>query len=179
MKSLLFPFLFASLVLPVWAEPEKEEVDDEDCESLVDQMDDIDFADAIDCDEDEPHEVVKSLRSYFEKKSKTKQDLVVTYEQDKLKINTLKAGQPLAKANNNLSISEEGVSGPTNFHKGTSFVIREVFGKGGEFGSIHAAIEKLHAEMADYCPVGWEKEREWTKPAEGGGFYLHYLFTCQ
>ena len=38
-------------------------------------------------------------------------------------------------------------------------------------------IENLHQQMADICPAGWEKQREWSVPV-AQDYYLHYEFEC-
>ncbi len=38
-------------------------------------------------------------------------------------------------------------------------------------------IEALHKKMAELCPTGWEKTREWSTPVEND-FNLHYQFIC-
>lgn len=39
------------------------------------------------------------------------------------------------------------------------------------------ATENLFRTMAETCPDGWQKDREWTTPTSGG-FLLHYDFHC-
>ena len=38
-------------------------------------------------------------------------------------------------------------------------------------------IESLHRKMAERCPQGWEKQREWSVAIEDD-FYMHYQFLC-
>lgn len=42
---------------------------------------------------------------------------------------------------------------------------------------LHQAIASLHQEMANRCPDGWLKLREWATP-DNPGLKLHYAFTC-
>ena len=39
------------------------------------------------------------------------------------------------------------------------------------------ATESLFRSMAETCPEGWQKDREWTTPTEEG-FLLHFEFHC-
>jgi hypothetical protein len=42
-----------------------------------------------------------------------------------------------------------------------------------------SAISGLFVQMAQYCPVGWDKLKEWVAPAQSqAGYYLHYQFQC-
>lgn len=43
--------------------------------------------------------------------------------------------------------------------------------------SADAATDIMHGKMAQQCPQGWEKQREWSLPVEGD-YYLHYQFEC-
>ena len=39
------------------------------------------------------------------------------------------------------------------------------------------ATDRLFRSMAETCPEGWQKDREWTTPTTDG-FLLHYEFHC-
>ncbi len=38
-------------------------------------------------------------------------------------------------------------------------------------------VQALHLQMQGFCPEGWRKLDEWTKP-EDGDYYMYYQFEC-
>jgi hypothetical protein len=78
---------------------------------------------------------------------------------------------------NSLSISTQ-----KNRHENNSntFETRERYTLNNSLKTPYSAfyvIEALHKKMADLCPQGWEKTREWSIPVEND-FYLYYQFNC-
>ena len=43
--------------------------------------------------------------------------------------------------------------------------------------SAHSAIDVMHRKMAQQCPRGWQKQREWSV-AVGGDYDLYFEFQC-
>ncbi|HBD13249.1 MAG TPA: hypothetical protein DCZ13_13950 [Porticoccaceae bacterium] len=39
------------------------------------------------------------------------------------------------------------------------------------------ALVQIYRDMMTYCPLGWQKEREWSEPA-GADYHLYYEFSC-
>jgi hypothetical protein len=38
-------------------------------------------------------------------------------------------------------------------------------------------VQALHLQMQGFCPEGWRKLDEWTKP-DDGDYYMYYQFEC-
>ena len=38
-------------------------------------------------------------------------------------------------------------------------------------------VQALHLQMQGFCPEGWRKLDEWTKP-DAGEYYMYYQFEC-
>ena len=39
-------------------------------------------------------------------------------------------------------------------------------------------IEALHRQLAQHCPQGWLKEKEWSQHIEASDYRLHYQYRC-
>ncbi|MCR8924238.1 hypothetical protein NO559_15765 [Dasania sp. GY-MA-18] len=39
-------------------------------------------------------------------------------------------------------------------------------------------IEALHRQLAQHCPQGWLKEKEWSQHIEASDYLLHYQYHC-
>lgn len=146
----------------------------EECEEAVDMADSLDFHKMhIECNDDpvvlyDP----KSKSSFFNKKPQA----VDTYGE------AAKAAPASAKpASNEMTtepvaastavVPQEAVEGD---NAGVVFNIREPF---TITGGPQSALNGLFVQMANYCPSGWEKIKEWSVP-NGSGYYLHYQFQC-
>jgi len=65
-------------------------------------------------------------------------------------------------------------------YDGQRFMIRVRYALGSSTKtdySASSAINNLHQQMAQHCPQGWLKIKEWSLPVEQD-YYLHYLFQC-
>ena len=139
----------------------EEKPGETDCSrDAVDMADDINFADSIvDCS---PEATVlydpESRKTFFQRSGLPEK----VYEK--------RAESLEARANTSDSASqlEESVHMP-----GAAFIIRARY----SITAPYQALSQLHQDMATYCPLGWEKDREWTSPVEND-YYLHYEFTC-
>lgn len=82
------------------------------------------------------------------------------------------AEQTKTSANTVIEEVEDGYTG--------IYEIRERYTLGKSAHTPYSAffvIESLHKQMAELCPKGWEKQREWSVAIDED-FYLHYQFRC-
>jgi hypothetical protein len=70
---------------------------------------------------------------------------------------------------------------PSASHTGKRFEVRERYSLSRSNNTPYSAFyvtEALHKQMAELCPKGWNKLREWSVPVEKD-FYLHYELQCR
>lgn len=172
MKKVLAGLLAVILAPAVWAE---------ECEEAVDMADSLDFHKMhIECNEDpvvlyDP----KSKSSFFKKKAQpvdTYGDAAKATAASSQPIKTQAIGQqmttePVATASVKTPTPEPTIDAS---NAGVVFNIREPFTL---TGGPQSALNGLFVQMANYCPAGWEKIKEWSVP-NGAGYYLHYQFQC-
>ncbi len=150
------------------------------CEDAVDMADDLDFAKMhVECAEEPVTLYDPKSKANFLSKRKP----VVTAYADPATTATIpvKAGaaeiiQSNAKqAESTLEQSvKELVQDGAAHNAGVTFNIREPF---TITGGPQSALNGLYVQMANYCPAGWEKLKEWSEPNQSG-YYLHYQFQC-
>lgn len=155
LKGSLAAIFGLTFVVGVFAEPVTGgDQSDPECRDGVDSADDMSFADAIvECDNQAVILYDAESRSNFLNRRKLP---LKTYEKQ--------AGTTVAED----ILVDQPVHVP-----GTTFVIRARY----SIESPASALSALHQEMATYCPMGWDKDREWSTPVERD-YYLHYQFTC-
>lgn len=150
----IFSFLPISAALAEEGNPSGISGKDKRCEQSVDMADDMNFADRIvECDEDSVILYDAESRKKFMSR---KQLPVKTFEKQQ------RTGMDAT------IISEERVHLP-----GASFIIRERY----SLATPHEVLAPLHQQMATYCPLGWELEKQWSRPV-GMDYYMHYEFSC-
>ncbi len=150
------------------------------CDDAVDMADDLDFAKMhVECAE-EPVTLYdpKSKASFLSKRKP-----VVTAYADPATTVTApvktgaaeiiesNAGQAESTLEQNAKVL---VQDNAAHNAGVTFNIREPF---TITGGPQSALNGLYVQMANYCPAGWEKLKEWSEPNQGG-YYLHYQFQC-
>ncbi len=151
----------------------------EECGDAVDMADSLDFHKMhVECNEDpvvlyDP----KSKSSFFKKKPQA----VDTYGdkgESGLPVKAASSGAVLvgeSTATETISSSNSAIREPeVTGNAGVVFNIREPF---TITGGPQSALNGLYVQMANYCPVGWEKLKEWSVPNQTG-YYLHYQFKC-
>lgn len=150
----------------------------EECEEAVDMADSLEFHKMhVECNEDpvilyDP----KSKSSFFKKKPQA----VDTYKKPGQAKDADTQASPVetkvsVAAGASTVMSEAAIeSVQDNDNAGVVFNIREPF---TITGGPQSALNGLFVQMANYCPSGWEKLKEWSVPNQGG-YYLHYQFQC-
>ena len=157
MRIFLVTALFCCVLYPISLLADSEEkaasAADFNCEDSVDAADDMNFADnIIACDE----EAVILYDKKSRKKFMTRKAIPVeTYEKQQ-------------RDGVSRTIVDEPVHLP-----GTAFIIRAAY----ELNAPGKALASLHQQMATYCPLGWELDRQWSRP-NATAYYLHYEFVC-
>ncbi|MAZ89274.1 MAG: hypothetical protein CL693_16715 [Cellvibrionaceae bacterium] len=140
-----------------------------DCEDTVDMADSLDFHKMhIECNNDPVVIYDPNSKSSFLTKKK---EVVDTYHGSK-KVNAV-ATQTLT-AVSSVPVDAAPATTPSQDNAGVIFNIREPF---TITGGPQSALNGLYVQMANYCPAGWEKVKEWSEPNQGG-YYLHYQFQC-
>jgi len=170
MNKLLFVLLATLVAFPAFAE---------ECEEAVDMADSLDFHKMhVECNEDpvvlyDP----KSKSSFFKKKSQA----VDTYadkaeEKQGAKVATSQVAFVSEPVTTKEIVSSRSTiaDGTAADNSGVIFNIREPF---TITGGPQSALNGLYVQMANYCPAGWEKLKEWSEPNQSG-YYLHYQFQC-
>ncbi len=123
------------------------------CEESVDAADDMNFVDnIIECNE----------------------EAVIIYDKQSHKKFLTRKALPLKIYENQQrdEASAKTVEEPVHM-QGTTFIIRAAY----ELKAPQKALASLHQQMATYCPLGWELDRQWSSPI-AVDYYLHYEFTC-
>lgn len=150
----------------------------EECEEAVDMADSLDFHKMhVECNDDpvvlyDP----KSKSSFFKKKPQA----VDTYNNPAQVEVADTQGSPVETkapvvSSTSAVMSEAAIdSVQDDDNAGVVFNIREPF---TITGGPQSALNGLFVQMANYCPSGWEKLKEWSIPNQGG-YYLHYQFQC-
>lgn len=132
-------------------------------------QEDVDLADSLNFEEF--HKDKKEAVKVFEKKDETQK----VYKDDTpntVKTETLPSPSANAAAS---TVTAEAAAEP-----GKRFEIRERYTLGRSNKTPYSAfyvIEAMHKQMAEICPNGWNKLKEFSKPVEQD-FYLHYEFEC-
>ncbi|MGH1371180.1 MAG: hypothetical protein ACRBBW_04035 [Cellvibrionaceae bacterium] len=150
----------------------------EECEEAVDMADSLDFHKMhVECNEDpvvlyDP----KSKSSFFNKKPQA----VDTYGEKSgdsaaaSDSSSLETSAVLTSSQSAVNVSAESPASQTADNAGVIFNIREPFTL---TGGPQSALNGLFGQMANYCPAGWAKLKEWSVPNQDG-YYLHYQFQC-
>lgn len=156
----------------------------EECEPNVDLADSLDFeALHIDC-ADDPVSIYdpESVGGFLSGKKRA----VTVYEETKsapvIKSADETKIQTMSVFDMTDTITSTPVKSKTDIEReiasqdnaGVVFNIRESF---TITGGPQSALNGLFVQMAQYCPVGWSKLKEWVEPAQAG-YYLHYQFQC-
>jgi hypothetical protein len=156
----------------------------EECEPNVDLADSLDFeALHIDC-ADDPVSIYdpESVGGFLSGKKRA----VTVYEETKSAPVMRSADDPKIQTMSVFDMTDTITSTPVKSktdierdiasqdNAGVVFNIREPF---TITGGPQSAINGLFVQMAQYCPVGWAKLKEWAEPAQAG-YYLHYQFQC-
>jgi len=127
--------------------------EDLNCEESVDAADDMNFVDnIIECNE----------------------ETVIIYDKQSHKKFLTRKALPLKTYENQQrdGASTKIVEQPVHL-QGTTFIIREAY----ELSAPQKTLASLHQQMATYCPLGWQLDRQWSSPI-ATDYYLHYEFTC-
>lgn len=144
-----------------------------ECEDTVDMADSLDFhAMHVECAKDpvtlyDP----ESKSSFLSKNSK----VVTAYAEQ---VNPTSFVNTAALKGSRARLVDQPV-GSSNVveaadNAGMTFNIREPFTL---TGGPQSALNGLYVQMAQYCPAGWSKNKEWVEPAQVG-YFLHYQFAC-
>lgn len=168
MKKVMLLMLAVAMSAPVFSE---------ECEEAVDMADSLEFHKMhVECNDDpvvlyDP----KSKSSFFKKKSQAVDTYGESAQKQTVDSQALQLGmvnQPVVtqavSTGESISVAEEITNA------GVVFNIREPF---TITGGPQSALNGLFVQMASYCPAGWEKLKEWSKPSQAG-YYLHYQFQC-
>ncbi len=124
-----------------------------DCEASVDAADDMNFVDnIIDCDD----------------------EAVVLYDERSRQQFMSRKAIALTRFDRQQRDGSSSVMMAAPVHlPGTRFIIRSSY----RLSSPQDAWVSLHQQMAAYCPLGWQLDRQWSTP-NAADYYLHYEFTC-
>lgn len=164
MKQLLSLVLLLAVHYSVWSDTQVESparLVNGSCEDTVDAVDSLDFADNIvECGSAavllyDPASLSKFLRASAQPTE------VYGHGVD---------ASAVAAADNN---SEPGMA-PAHI-PGATFVTRV----GYQFAAPHLAFGALYTDMHTYCPLGWRKLREWSRPVDSKASYLYFEFECE
>lgn len=110
-------------------------------------------------------------------KEKAKPKLEKTYEKHSKKI---EKKQREVKSGIMVKPSNQSVFGSTGQDLSKRYEIRERYSLDRSNKTPYSAfsvIEAMYKQMAKYCPKGWLKEGEWSKPVEQD-YFLYYQFKC-
>ena len=150
--TLLCCVLFPLKLLAASGNGEKP-VSAQECEEGVDGADDMNFVDnIIECSE----------------------EAVIIYDSSSRKQFMMRKDLPLKTFENQQRDGENGDTAETPVHlPGTRFVIRAVY----KLSAPQEALAPLYQQLATYCPLGWELDRQWSRPA-AEDYYMHFEFSC-
>jgi len=149
----------------------------EECEDAVDMADSLEFHKMhVECNDDpvvlyDP----KSKSSFFKKKSAAVDTYAESEQKSVIKDKEVQADIASKPVSRNTVAAHKSVTATEETdNAGVVFNIREPF---TITGGPQSALNGLFVQMANYCPAGWEKLKEWSVPSQGG-YYLHYQFQC-
>lgn len=127
---------------------------------------------------EEPLDIDQSNTLDFQGFHKTKKDAIKLYDSEDGGIFNPKEKQaPETAASTTAVAAEQSTPAP---EQNKRYEIRELYamGKSERTGlTPTTVIQALHLQMQGFCPEGWRKLDEWTKP-DNGDYYMYYQFEC-
>ncbi len=125
---------------------------------------------------EEPMDIDQANSLDFQGFHKTKKDAVKLYDSQEGGIfNPQDKGNTEPPAAEAMATQSPPVAEPSKRYE-----IRELYAitKSERTGlTATTVVQALHLQMQGFCPEGWRKLDEWTKP-DDGDYYMYYQFEC-